>query len=438
MSRLFSLPPPSVPSSHEYRAGSLHICVNDFHFFLQSNLLSSFAFVPTLDAATSSRRFTRRTAQQYHLPVFEALDDPDLHQQPDKHATDPRLSPVPNRSSSPLTELDSSCSPSPQPMSSKLDLPTLANVTSIAALTWLTRCADSFEAWSALNADKKIKPETQILVAGLKMEHAEAAAWWNENRESLKKLASWDEFVAKVKDRFVPSNWRLDALAAFYSVKHAPGTDFQSFVSDLQTARNALASAGTGYTITDSSVKNHLLFFAHPILSLRVRSTTGFASVYGTMKLDALVNLMSTTWASLIAENVVRIKNVQTSDQSHAIPTAHITSTHPTASTAASNGSRYPFPDLSYAEKEALRASGGCFHCRKTPSSPNWTQHSARNCPGDSAAGVAPRATRPLLPHQRVAGITFGDAEIPETPGSFVLDGPDSSDSDYDTDHDFD
>ncbi|PBK78918.1 hypothetical protein ARMSODRAFT_1078375 [Armillaria solidipes] len=322
-------------------------------------------------------------------------------------------------------------------MSSKLDLPTLTSITSTDVLLWLTRCADSFEAWSALNGDKTIKPETQILVAGLKMEHAEASAWWNENRETLKKIVLWDDFAAKVKDRFVPSNWRLDALAAFYAVKHAAGVDFQTYVSDLQKARNALVSAGTGYTISDSIVKNHVLFGAHPILSLRVRGTSSFSTLYGTMKLDALINLMATTWASLIAENIVRISTTHTTGQSRPTPTAHNSSTQSTASTASSSSARYPLPDLSYAEKEALRASGGCFHCRKTPSSPNWKQHNARNCPGDSAAGIAPRATRPLLPHQ-VAGIIVGDVEIPETPGAFVIDGPDSSDSDYDSDHDFD
>ncbi len=247
----------------------------------------------------------------------------------------------------------------------------------------------------------------------------------------------WDDFAAKVKDHFVPSNWRLDALAAFYAVKHAAGVDFQTYVSDLQKARNALILAGTGYTISDSIVKNHILFGAHPILSLHVRGTSSFSTLYGTMKLDALINLMTMTWASLLVENVVRISTTHTTAQSCSTPTAHNSSTQSTASPASSSNSRYPLPDLSYAEREALRASGGCFHCRKTPSSPNWKQHSSRNCPGDSAAGIAPRATRPLLPNQ-VAGITAGDVEISETPGAFVLDGPDSSDSDYDSDHDFD
>ncbi|KAK0458654.1 uncharacterized protein EV420DRAFT_1642998 [Desarmillaria tabescens] len=277
----------------------------------------------------------------------------------------------------------------PVPMSSKLDLPTLTSITSTDVLIWLTRCADSFEAWSALNNDKKLKPETQILVAGLKMEHAEATAWWNENREALKKIMSWDDFSAKVKDRFVPSNWHLDALAAFYAVKHAAGADFQTYASDLQTARNALASAGAGYTISDSIVKNHLLFGAHPILSLCVRGTSSFSTFYGTMKLDALINLMSTTWASLVAEGVVRLRPAVPATQ---LPPSSVTShsTPPFNSTTPTSMHRYPLPDLMYAEREALRAADGCFHCRKTPKSPDWNHHTARNCPGDPAAGIAP------------------------------------------------
>ncbi|KAK0183579.1 hypothetical protein F5146DRAFT_1149975 [Armillaria mellea] len=306
-----------------------------------------------------------------------------------------------------------SISARPVQMSSKLDLPTLTSITSTDVLLWLTCYADSFKAWSALNGDKMIKPETQILVAGLKLEHTEASAWWNKNRETLKKIVLWDDFVAKVKDRFVPSNWHLDALAAFYAVKHAAGVDFQMYVLDLQKTYNMLVSAGASYMISDSIVKNHIFFGAHPILSLCVHGTSSFSTVYGTMKLDALINLMATTWASLITENISM------------------------TSTASSSGAHYPLPNLSYAEKEALRASGGCFHCRKTPPSLNWKQHNAWNCPGDSAAGIAPQATCPLLPHQ-VAGIIVGDVEIPETPGAFVINGSNSSDSDYDSDHDFD
>ncbi|KAJ6580673.1 hypothetical protein B0H19DRAFT_1060411 [Mycena capillaripes] len=51
-----------------------------------------------------------------------------------------------------------------------------------------------------LNPDKTMMVRTQIMLAGLKMEHSAAATWWNENRTDLKALKSWESFVEKVKD----------------------------------------------------------------------------------------------------------------------------------------------------------------------------------------------------------------------------------------------
>ncbi|KAK0235082.1 hypothetical protein EDD85DRAFT_791981 [Armillaria nabsnona] len=310
----------------------------------------------------SSPRFTCWTAQCFNLPILDALEKPDSQHQPT--VPTPGISATPNCAPTPVNNdfarpaspiaYHAPISARPVQMSSKLDLPTLTSITSTDVLLWLTCCADSFEAWSALNGDKTIKPETQILVAGLKMEHAEASAWWNENRETLKKILLWDDFAVKVKDHFVLSNWRLDTLTAFYAVQHAAGVDFQMYVSDLQKARNALVSAGTGYTISDSIVKNHILFGAHPILSLRVCGTSSFSMLYGMMKLDTLINLMTTIWASLLAENVVWISTTHTTGQSRSAPTAHNSSTQSTAPPTSSSNSCYPLPDLSYAEREAL------------------------------------------------------------------------------------
>lgn len=142
---------------------------------------------------------------------------------------------------------------------SNIDLPALIgdlNVTS-----WLNLCEDSFEAWSAMNCDKVIKVSLQILLAGLKMESAPAKHWWNDNRDDLKLVTSWAGFAQRVKDRFMPPNWRMDALAKFYSIAQG-SSPFADFVTALQNARNVLASSGTSFAVNDSIVKNHLLFSA--------------------------------------------------------------------------------------------------------------------------------------------------------------------------------
>ena len=252
----------------------------------------------------------------------------------------------------------------------KIELPLLTgelDTTNISS--WLNLCADSFEVWSAMNADKTIKASLQIVLAGLKMDSPPAKHWWNENRDELKLLPTWDAFSQRVKDRFVPPNWRMDALAKFYSITQG-SSPFASFVTSLQTARNALTSSGTGYTISDSILKNHLLFFCHPILSLRIRSISTFK--YGDIKLDSLIGLMVSTWESMVAENIVR-------------PVLSSVSHHPTST---------PRPFLSDSEREKLKLAGGCFRCRKTPASPGWIAHGSRDCPGDITKGIPPSLPR--------------------------------------------
>ena len=152
-------------------------------------------------------------------------------------------------------------------LTSELDAP---NVTS-----WLSLCMASFEVWSAMNSDKTMKPSLQIVLAGLKMDSPPAKNWWNENCDTLKLLPTWDAFAQQVKDRFVPANWCMDGLAKFYKISQG-SSPFLDFVNNLQTARNALASSGVGFTVSDSILKNHLLFFCHPVLSLRVCSIPNF------------------------------------------------------------------------------------------------------------------------------------------------------------------
>ncbi|KAJ7615689.1 hypothetical protein B0H17DRAFT_1152833 [Mycena rosella] len=187
---------------------------------------------------------------------------------------------------------------------SKLEFPKLTDEpTPMSIHGWLSRCEDMFEAWQAQNADKKMEPHILIILAGLWMEEPTAATWWNENRTELKKLTAWDKFAQKVKDRFVPTNWRMTALSSFYSI-HQGSLSFPEFAKSLQRARNALVSAGVGYTTNDSILKNHLLFHAHPVLCLRVCGQQAFP--YASMKVDGLIASMALTWESLIAERVIK------------------------------------------------------------------------------------------------------------------------------------
>ncbi|KAJ7855646.1 hypothetical protein B0H14DRAFT_3448956 [Mycena olivaceomarginata] len=136
---------------------------------------------------------------------------------------------------------------------------------------WLGRCKDTFESWQAMNPDKTKTAHTLITLASLKMEESTAVTWWNENREKLKKLGSWEEFAQEVMDQFIPSNWCMLALATFYSI-HQGLSSFADFAKTLQIACNALAGAGQNWTISDAVLKNHLLFFSHPVLRLSTHS----------------------------------------------------------------------------------------------------------------------------------------------------------------------
>jgi hypothetical protein len=258
-------------------------------------------------------------------------------------------------------------------MSTRLEIPVLSGVLDASNVnSWLNLCQDSFEVHAAFNSST-LKPSVQIVLAGIKMEAVAARSWWNENREELKALSTWEEFAKKVKDRFVPANWRMDALAEFYGIPQG-SSGFMDYAARLQEARNTLSSGGTGFVIGDSVFKNHLLFFSHPILTLRIRSIPSFD--YPKLRIDQLIALMSSTWDSMVAERVIR-----------APPSTSAPNLPKTTKT---------FVPLTERERDALKQVGGCYRCRRTPASPGWVKHGARDCPGDAANGVLPASSRPV------------------------------------------
>jgi len=195
----------------------------------------------------------------------------------------------------------------------------------------------------------------------------------------------------KVKDCFIPANWKMDALAHFYTISQG-SSSFMDYAARLQEARNALSSGGTGFTISDSVFKNHLLFFSHPILALHMHSILSFD--YAETRVDGLIALMSSTWDSMVAECVIRSP----------LLTTLLNIPKPTKA----------FVPLTERECNALKQAGGCYHCRKTPVSSGWVKHGTHDCPGDEANGVAPAPARP------VAAVFGEDEDNSELDGDFI------------------
>lgn len=285
--------------------------------------------------------------------------------------------------------------PSPPPtrtqMSTKLEIPVLSGILDASNInSWLNLCQDLFEVHAAVNLST-LKPSIQIVLTGIKMEAVAARSWWNENHEELKVLATWDEFVKKVKDHFVPANWKMDTLAHFYAILQGLSS-FVDYAVKLQEACNTLSSGGTGFTISDSIFKNHLLFFSHLILALHMHLIPSFD--YAKTHVDCLVALMSSTWDSLVAEHVI----------------------HPPLLTATVNIPRpvKMFVPLTDCEHDALKQANGCYLCQCTPASPGWVKHSAWDCPGDEANGITPAPTCPVAV---VLGEDEGDSE---SDGDFI------------------
>ena len=243
------------------------------------------------------------------------------------------------------------------PMMTKLELPSLSsNLTATSVNTWLNSCEDSFEAWTIFNPSRPLTDANRILIAGLKMESPDAAHWWDKNRDELKKLPSWNAFAARVRERFMLSNWKMQALSSFFAISQGSG-DFLEFVDRLERARNALDSAGKPFAISDFMFKNFILFRSNKPLRLRVLSSPSLA--YDSIKIDDLITLMSTTWDSMLAESL------PTATSHKSVPVTQSSSADPAV---AKNLSR-----------DAIRAAAkGCSRCGKTP---DWVPHTSRDCP---------------------------------------------------------
>ncbi|KIP10536.1 hypothetical protein PHLGIDRAFT_115294 [Phlebiopsis gigantea 11061_1 CR5-6] len=282
----------------------------------------------------------------------------------------------------------------------KLGIPTLQAAPDQGALrpaalkAWIARCEDVFEGYEDLN-NKTLKARTKILQAGLRVEEPSVSSWWTDNRAELKALSSWTEFTTRLCDRFIPSNWRVDALEEFY-LAHQGSDTFPVFVARLQAARNSLAGAGTCYAISNVVMKNYLLFFCASRLRRRVLAIPDFK--LHELRVDTLINTLTTTWASMVEEGIV--------------PTGTRAARPMTSATGASSAVNVPMsgglPPLSEAERQRLCELKGCFHCRLHPGSLGWKAHTARDCPGDPSRNISARASALPVAAVNTVGVDEG------------------------------
>ncbi|KAH6887348.1 P-loop containing nucleoside triphosphate hydrolase protein [Coprinopsis sp. MPI-PUGE-AT-0042] len=169
-------------------------------------------------------------------------------------------------------------------------------LTANAIKVWLGQVEDAMENYVDTHQGAKLEVKTRIRLTGAALLEPQMAEWWSNGRTGYLTLESWEKFVEKLKDRFLPLGWKMDALEKFYGCMQ--GTrDFHTFASELAQCYSALPSG----TITEEIYKHHLLF-SHPQLYLRMRAIPYFDIGRTDQSADQLTALMSHQWNHLMAD----------------------------------------------------------------------------------------------------------------------------------------
>lgn len=238
--------------------------------------------------------------------------------------------------------------------------------------------------WQTFNQGVVLAPTTLITLAGKQLQQRDVSEWWEDNRDELVKLSTWDAFAARFREEFVASTWRMDALVEVFAVVQGSST-FDDFVRRFNRANGLLTSAGTKWAFNDTMIKYHLLMHAHPLLRLHTTMSPGFD--IHSLRPRKLISLMSSHWDCLVANGTVklvlpaRVPAAVPPPPSHALPTA-LSAVAPTTAVT----------PTTQAERDALRARGGCYHCRLGPGDAGWTTHRKSDCPGNPTLGIPPRS----------------------------------------------
>ncbi|KAF8508974.1 hypothetical protein BU17DRAFT_99346 [Hysterangium stoloniferum] len=186
-------------------------------------------------------------------------------------------------------------------MSNKIVSPFASPLTANTLEVWLGSCEDRFENYED-TYDKKLVPKTCICLTGAALTEPQMVEWWASGKVEFLALPSWEAFVKKVKDHFMPVNWKMDALEQFYSCSQGKH-NFHTFAMDLAQCLGTLPSA----TISTAIYKHHILFYSHPLLYLCMHVLQAFDIDNSSQTPDELIALMGSQWDSLVADNAAHL-----------------------------------------------------------------------------------------------------------------------------------
>ncbi|KAF8518647.1 hypothetical protein BU17DRAFT_90698 [Hysterangium stoloniferum] len=270
-------------------------------------------------------------------------------------------------------------------MSSKIVSPFAGSLTANSLKVWLGSCEDGFENYEDTH-DKKLVPKTHICLTGAALTEPQMVEWWALGKVEFLALPSWESFVKKVKDRFMPVNWKMDALEQFYSCSQGK-CDFRTFAMDLAQCLGTLPSA----TISTAIYKHHILFYSHPLLYLRMHALQAFDIDNSSQTPDELIALMRSQWDSLVADNAAR-SGCSSAHINHTSSTGVPLLTSSTGNSTSPTSLITPpkFLPITEEEKAALTAVRGCWNCCGKPMDPGWVPHQRHTCPGNPTIGAHP------------------------------------------------
>lgn len=265
-------------------------------------------------------------------------------------------------------------------MSNKIIQAFVGPLTANGLKIWLGQCEDGFENYQDTHKDFKFSVKTRIRLTGSSLQEPQMAEWWSAGRTEYLELTTWDVFVTKIKDRWLPVDWKTDALERFYGCFQGK-RNFRTFAGELSQCLGQLPSG----TISSTIYKYHLLFHSHPQLYLRMRALQSFSIESTSQTPDQLISLMAAQWDSLVADTTSRRSLPPAQNVATAAPIplrlGSVTTTGSAAQTLVP-------PPLTDEDKAAL--ANGCWNCRKKPGEADWVPHTRHTCPGNPAIGARP------------------------------------------------